>query len=170
MTPAKMENRPLLTRTLTERRLEALARELAAKLGAGDVMLLEGPLGSGKSVFARAIIRALSGRQDLEVPSPSFSLRQEYEAAKTNGAVIRHFDLYRLKNEAELEALEIDNPPGACIDLIEWPTRLGSRAPADALRVSLSLAEARGERRIELSGGPTWRDRLKDLVVEEPAE
>lgn len=158
-----MENSPLFIHDVTEKGLGSLGGELAGRLRPGDVLLLEGPLGSGKTVLARAIIRALSGQPTLDVPSPSFSLRQDYRAAKSKAIIIRHFDLYRLKDEAELEALEIDDGQGLSIDLIEWPDRLGDRTPVDALRIELNLADERGKRRVMLTGRADWRDRLAGL-------
>jgi N-acetylmuramate 1-kinase len=84
----------------SEEQLTELARELAARLGAGDRVLLEGPLGAGKSTFARALLRALGVTQPPE-GSPTFAIAHEYAAR--NGLEVVHLDLYRLKSEAELE-------------------------------------------------------------------
>src|SRR6185437_12526593 len=70
---------------------EALAARLAAQARPGDCILLEGPLGAGKSTFARAFIRAAAGEPDLEVPSPTFTLVQAYDTSKGE---IFHYDLW----------------------------------------------------------------------------
>jgi tRNA A37 threonylcarbamoyladenosine biosynthesis protein TsaE len=76
----------------------AFGTALAAELRAGDIVLLEGDLGAGKTALARAIIRALAAEPALEVPSPTFALVQPYETAR--GPVL-HADLYRLGEWAE---------------------------------------------------------------------
>ncbi len=126
---------------------EALGRRLADLARPGDVILLEGPIGAGKSCLARAFIRARLGPEE-EVPSPTFTLVQVYEA---DGTEIWHADLYRLTHPDEVWELGLDDAFTSAICLVEWPDRLGTHVPADALRLRL---EAEGEgRRAVLSGG-----------------
>ncbi|HEY6918317.1 MAG TPA: tRNA (adenosine(37)-N6)-threonylcarbamoyltransferase complex ATPase subunit type 1 TsaE [Tabrizicola sp.] len=128
---------------------EALGQRLAAVSRAGDVVLLEGPIGAGKSCLARAFIRARLGREE-EIPSPTFTLVQVYEA---DGVEIWHADLYRLTHSDEVWELGLDDAFTSAICLVEWPDRLGTHLPAGALRIRL---EALGEgRRAVLSGGRT---------------
>lgn len=128
---------------------EALGRSLAMLARPGDVILLEGPIGAGKSCLARAFIRARLGREE-EVPSPSFTLVQVYEA---EGVEIWHADLYRLTHPDEVWELGLDDAFTSAICLVEWPDRLGAHVPPDALRVRL---EAAGEgRQAVISGGRT---------------
>jgi tRNA threonylcarbamoyl adenosine modification protein YjeE len=84
----------------SEEELIALALELAQRLEPGDRILLEGPLGAGKTTFARALISGLGVIQPPE-GSPTFALAHEYESAEKGGIV--HIDFYRLKSEAEIE-------------------------------------------------------------------
>lgn len=127
---------------------EALGRRLAGLARPGDVILLEGPIGAGKSCLARAFIRTRLGREDEDVPSPTFTLVQVYEA---EGEEIWHADLYRLTHPDEVWELGLDDAFSSAICLVEWPDRLGAHLPADALRLRL---DARGEgRRAVLSGG-----------------
>lgn len=114
---------------------EALAARLAAQARPGDAVLLSGPLGAGKSAFARAFLRAWAGDPGLEVPSPSFTLVQLYERA--DGARAWHFDLYRLGGPGEVAELGWDEAREGIV-LVEWPERLGALAPADALRLALA--------------------------------
>ena len=127
---------------------EALGRRLSGLARPGDVILLEGPIGAGKSSLARAFIRARLGREE-EVPSPSFTLVQVYEA---HGVEIWHADLYRLTHPDEVWELGLDDAFLTSICLVEWPDRLGAHVPPLALRIRL---EAAGDdsRRAVISGG-----------------
>jgi tRNA threonylcarbamoyladenosine biosynthesis protein TsaE len=130
----------------------ALATCLAAKARPGDVLLLSGPLGAGKSSFARAFIRACSGDPDLEVPSPTFTLLQNYE---TKSGLISHYDLWRLSGPDGLAELGWDEALAGIV-LVEWPDRLGWLTPAEALRIDISLAAV--GREIRLTGEQRWFD------------
>lgn len=135
---------------------EALAGRVAAVLRPGDAILLEGPLGAGKTAFARALLRAAAADPALEVPSPSYTLVQSYATA--HGAV-HHFDLWRTDGPDALAELGWDEAV-ADIVLVEWPDRLGAMAPADALRIALQ-PRADGERTGVVSG---WPARLAGLA------
>ena len=125
----------------------ALGRRLAVLALPGDVILLEGPIGAGKSCLARAFIRARLGR-DEEVPSPTFTLVQVYDA---QGIEIWHADLYRLSHPDEVWELGLDEAFQTAICLVEWPDRLGRHAPDTALHLRL---EAAGDgRRAQITGG-----------------
>lgn len=106
---------------------------MAARLRAGDTVALHGPIGAGKSHFARAFIRARLGR-DEDVPSPTFTLVQTYDDADTE---IWHADLYRLTHPDEVLELGLDTAFDDAICLIEWPERMGSALPADAIHLDL---------------------------------
>lgn len=97
----------------------AFGTRLASVLVPGDIVLLDGDLGAGKTAMARAIIRSLCRDPDLDVPSPSFALVQPYEC---EGQTILHADLYRLAGESEIEELGLFDDPDAIV-LIEWPDR-----------------------------------------------
>lgn len=142
----------------TEADTTRLAEHLAGRLGPGDTLLLSGPVGAGKSAFARALIRARLGDPAAEVPSPSFTLVQSYG----NGSdALWHADLYRLTHPDEVTELGLLAAMEEAVCLIEWPDRLGPLAPASALRLDL---EPEGEgRRATFSGLPSWAPRLEDL-------
>jgi tRNA threonylcarbamoyl adenosine modification protein YjeE len=137
----------------------ALGRRLAAALRGGDAVALRGPLGSGKTELARALIRARAGAA-VEVPSPSFTLVQDYALA---GLVIRHIDLYRLEDAAELVELGLVAPEADEVWLIEWPERAEALLPADRLDVVLGQGPTPDARIACLHAGPGWTERLPAL-------
>jgi tRNA threonylcarbamoyladenosine biosynthesis protein TsaE len=120
---------------------------LARHLLAGDTVLLSGRIGAGKTHLARAFIQARLGRME-EVPSPSFTLVQTYDAGD---AEIWHADLYRLSHPDEAFELGLEDAFETAICLVEWPDRLGTLAPAQALHIALSPQNA--GRTAELRGG-----------------
>jgi tRNA threonylcarbamoyladenosine biosynthesis protein TsaE len=128
---------------------EALAARLAAQVRAGDCILLEGPLGAGKSTLARAFLRAASGDPGLEVPSPTFTLVQAYDTPKGE---IFHYDLWRLDGPDALAELDWDNALNGIV-LVEWPDRLGPLRSPDALTITLAMGEG-DARRATLTGWP----------------
>jgi tRNA threonylcarbamoyladenosine biosynthesis protein TsaE len=111
---------------------EALAARLSARLEPGDTLLLQGQLGAGKSLFARAAIRALigPGGAKAEVPSPTFTLVQVYD---TRAGEVWHADLYRLTDPQEAVELGLDAAMEEAICLIEWPDRLAPDWPGSAV-------------------------------------
>jgi tRNA threonylcarbamoyladenosine biosynthesis protein TsaE len=116
---------------------EALAARLAAQVQPGDTILLEGPLGAGKTTFARAFLRTLTNDKALDVPSPTFTLVQTYDTPK--GQVF-HYDLWRLDGPDALAELDWDAALDA-IALVEWPDRLQDQRPDNAIVIALALTE-----------------------------
>ncbi|MGB3246870.1 MAG: tRNA (adenosine(37)-N6)-threonylcarbamoyltransferase complex ATPase subunit type 1 TsaE [Sulfitobacter sp.] len=110
------------------------AAALATHLDQGDVILLEGAVGAGKTHFARSLIRSLL-RTPEDVPSPTFTLVQTYDSTKGE---IWHADLYRLTNLQEVEELGLTEAFETAVCLIEWPDRLGDLAPQSALSLTLT--------------------------------
>ncbi|MXQ08228.1 tRNA (adenosine(37)-N6)-threonylcarbamoyltransferase complex ATPase subunit type 1 TsaE [Alphaproteobacteria bacterium GH1-50] len=113
---------------------ERLAVALAPLLRAGDTLLLDGPIGAGKTHFARSLIQWRLAEAGLseDVPSPTFTLVQTYDDGQVE---IWHADLYRLSDPLEVVELGLDEAMQSAIALIEWPDRLGDMAPADACRL-----------------------------------
>ncbi len=135
---------------------ERLAGAVAAQARAGDAILLDGPLGAGKTAFARAFLRALTEDPGLEVPSPSFTLVQTYD---TPLGQVHHFDLWRLDGPGAMAELGWDEAVRALV-LVEWPDRLGALRPDDALNLELMPGE--GEARRARLGG--WADRIATIA------
>jgi tRNA threonylcarbamoyladenosine biosynthesis protein TsaE len=137
----------------------ALGARLAAAIRGGDVLALCGPLGAGKSELARALIRAGAGAA-IEVPSPSFTLVQDYPVGDL---VLRHIDLYRLGAPAELVELGLDAPEAHEVWLVEWPERAGAGFVPD-LQITLEQGAAADARIAHFRAGPSWRERLASLL------
>lgn len=131
--------------TNSEGETAAVGRDLARQLGAGRAVLIEGPLGAGKTAFARGLAEGLGGDPD-DVSSPTFTIIQEYRGRTP----LLHVDLYRL-TPAEVDDLGLDEMLGGSVVAVEWPDRWRD-APADAIRVTIGV-EADSRRRIAI-GGP----------------
>jgi tRNA threonylcarbamoyl adenosine modification protein YjeE len=125
----------------------ALAEDLAVCLAPGDIVALSGGLGAGKTTFARALLRSLSGDPALEVPSPTFTLVQTYA---TGRLPVAHFDLYRLSGAAELDEIGFADAVREGAVLVEWPERASARLPPET--VWLVFEVAGGGRRVTVSG------------------
>ena len=150
---------PLVMTLPDEAATGALAATLAGLARPGDVIGLSGPLGSGKTSFARAFIRA---RLDaVDVPSPTFTLVETY--TPDDGPAIWHFDLYRLKTPEEAWELGLEEAYADGIALIEWPDRLGSDLPRERLDIELAAGGDDGSRVATLTPSPVWTGRIAGL-------
>lgn len=133
----------------------AFGEDLALTVRAGDCLALSGDLGAGKSALSRALIRAIANDDDLEVPSPTFTLVQNYDLR----IPVSHFDLYRLSDKSELNELGLDEALERGVVLIEWPDRAGSLLPKNAIRITITH-EAEGRRLTVDSDMPRFSARL----------
>ena len=112
-----------------------LVADIAGLIEPGDLITLSGDLGAGKTTFARVLIRRLAGDESIEVPSPTFTLMQDYELPRFQ---LVHADLYRLGHAAEADELGLlDNPDGFV--LVEWAERAPHIAQAASLVIALAI-------------------------------
>ena len=130
--------------THSEEETAAVGRELAATLSAGDVVLLYGDLGAGKTAFVRGLAEGLGVSRD-EVSSPTFTLIQEYRGGRLP---LFHVDLYRIEDPREFDELGLDEIAEDGVLAIEWADRY-PRPPAHAVRVSIAHA-GENQRRVTL--------------------
>lgn len=128
----------MIYKTSSEEETIKAAAAFAATLKPRDIILLNGDLGMGKSVFSRAVIRAITHNPDLDVPSPTFTLAQTYDTPLGD---IWHFDLYRLKDPEELYEIGWEDALSSGIVLVEWPERLNYLTPKKSITVTLAQGE-----------------------------
>lgn len=139
----------------SEAATDQLGRALGAKLRVGDVILLNGEMGAGKTALSRGILRGLGF--DGDVPSPTFPILISYDAPDVS-LPLAHVDLYRLEDADDLEELGLDEMllDGALI--VEWPSLLPDRIKRDALNLTLEKLDE-SERRLTALVSPSWQDR-----------
>jgi tRNA threonylcarbamoyladenosine biosynthesis protein TsaE len=130
----------------------AIGERLATVALPGDVITLSGPLGVGKTAFARGFIAAMG--HDGEVPSPSFAIVQPYEELEPP---VWHVDLYRIEEIGEIDELGLDSALDAVL-LVEWPERAGGAPWPDALALSLDFGRD-DERILTAEVPPSWEGR-----------
>ncbi len=150
-------------RTITQNAGEthALGQRLGAVLRAGDVVVLDGELGTGKTVLAKGIAVALG--IDEPVVSPTFTVVREYDAPTP----LVHVDVYRLDRLQELHDLGFDDLVGGdAVTVVEWGDRVSAALPSDRLRVLLEPGEGDDDRVVSVdAAGVTWAERRDALVA-----
>ncbi|MBR9764439.1 MAG: tRNA (adenosine(37)-N6)-threonylcarbamoyltransferase complex ATPase subunit type 1 TsaE [Rhodobacteraceae bacterium] len=138
-----------------------LATRIAPRLEAGDVLLLSGGIGAGKTHFARALIQSLLVEPE-DVPSPTFTLVQEYE---TTAGTLWHADLYRLSDPLEVVELGLEEAFSDAICLVEWPDRLADLTPPGALALELTPDGPGDARLLRIEGPADWATRLAGVLT-----
>jgi tRNA threonylcarbamoyladenosine biosynthesis protein TsaE len=162
---AQTDSKAALTRKVPlpdEAATAALGAALSRALRAGDFIALRGDLGAGKTALARALIQARLGPDGAgeDVPSPTFTLVQSYEAPDL---LLTHVDLYRIDRPEDARELGLADALDEGVLLVEWPDKLGA-LPADRLDIELVLV---GEtaREARLTGHGVWAARLAELTA-----
>jgi tRNA threonylcarbamoyl adenosine modification protein YjeE len=143
---------------------ERFAIDIAAALEPGDLVTLSGDLGAGKTTFARAAIRTLAENSAIAVPSPTFTLMQNYDLPRFP---LIHADLYRLEGPGELAELGFDDLPKNAVVLLEWPDRAAGFLPADRLDIAFTLAPQAGpeHRNVRVTGYGAMAPRAERIPV-----
>ncbi|MBI4916221.1 MAG: tRNA (adenosine(37)-N6)-threonylcarbamoyltransferase complex ATPase subunit type 1 TsaE [Acidobacteria bacterium] len=137
-----------------EEATEALGAAIAVHLRPGDLVLLEGPLGAGKTTLVRGLVAALGG-DPAEVCSPTFVLLETYEAASSAIRRLHHADLYRLRGQAAAPWDEVglgdalDDPDA--VTAVEWPESWSWAGSADRRVLRVRLAHAGDGRLADLA-------------------
>jgi tRNA threonylcarbamoyladenosine biosynthesis protein TsaE len=134
---------------------EALGRSLAPVLRAGDVVLLSGGLGMGKTSFARGVLAALGLAG--EAPSPTFAILQPYAPPELRMPVV-HADLYRIEDAGELDELGLDDALYDSALLVEWPERVPAHFWRDPLLLTFAAGQS-GGRRLTWHASAAWERR-----------
>jgi tRNA threonylcarbamoyladenosine biosynthesis protein TsaE len=132
----------------------SLAQAFAEAVQASDVILLTGPIGAGKTHFARALIQAHmaeAGQPVEDVPSPTFTLVQTYQSGQDE---IWHADLYRLTHPDEVEELGLVDAFESAVCLVEWPDRLGDLRPTRAISIEFRQGDTDDGRIAVITGLP----------------
>lgn len=138
-----------------------LGESLARCLKRGDLILLYGDLGAGKTTLARALINAAqrtAGEKMEDVPSPTFTLVQNYNAGSL---MITHADLYRLENSADTAELGLEDALDDGVVIVEWPDRLSHPLSPDRLEIYLSGMD--DKRVAEMIAYGRWQSRLAQI-------
>ena len=136
---------------------QRLAKRIGQLLMPGDVILLRGEIGSGKSFFVRALIQSLQDMPE-DVPSPTFTLIQTYI---TKIGEIWHADLYRLTAPCEIDELGLLDAFETAITLVEWPEILSLVAPSSSLYLDFKVQQDGLIRDLSLSSkSSNWSNRL----------
>jgi tRNA threonylcarbamoyladenosine biosynthesis protein TsaE len=137
---------------------ERLGQLLGKISQAGDVIILSGSLGAGKTTITQSIGTGLGVPPNCYITSPTFSLMHEYQGRLT----LYHMDLYRLSSEEEIEDLGfLEYIYGDGLTVIEWPNRLGSLMPEEYLEIKLELQDTEDTRTSRISAaGNQWQTRL----------
>lgn len=140
---------------------DGLGNRLGELLQPGDIILLTGPLGAGKTTLTQGVGRGAGVAASCYITSPTYALLHEYPGRLP----LYHLDLYRLSSEEEIEELGfLDYLYGRGAALIEWPDRLGRLKPSACLELELAFAGENG-RTARLSAiGEQWRERLSEIA------
>jgi tRNA threonylcarbamoyladenosine biosynthesis protein TsaE len=137
--------------------LNQISKSILKKLENGDCIFLIGEIGVGKTTFTRFLINNLQnqkGLKETEVLSPTFNLLYEYEIKDLK---IMHYDLYRIKKDAELDHLGIFSENEKTVKIIEWPDLI--KTPLiNKLEIHLKYGENDKERKMQINGINKWKD------------
>ena len=137
--------------------IDSLSKKILSFLSKSDCIFLFGELVSGKTTFVRSLIHQLQEKNKIkktEVTSPTYNLLNEYEIQNLK---IMHYDLYRLKNDKEINQLGIFQEDEKVISIIEWPEKIAKRIK-DRLEITFYYQDEVESRKIEIKGHGKWKN------------
>ncbi len=137
-----------------EKATRDLAKTLAISLGLGDVVLLHGNLGAGKTTFAKSFIRSYLQDHTLDVPSPTFTIVQHYGDDESR---LDHYDCYRLEDPDEVLEIGLEDSFLSALTLIEWPDKIEPHLPEKAFLLGLKSDPDNEAARLGFLRGKTER-------------
>ena len=136
----------------SEKSTRELAEKLTSYFKGGEYIFLYGEMGVGKTTFVRYFINKFQTNEQLkltEVTSPTFNLLNEY---KTSNFVIKHYDLFRIKNSSEIKDLDIFENNEKIVTLVEWPQLLKNNNKAKSIDLLFTYENELKNRRVEIKG------------------
>ena len=154
---------PTALRIATDADMRALGRRLARRLRAGDLVILAGPLGAGKTTLVQGIGAGLGVRGP--VTSPTFVIARVHPVVSGSGPALVHADAYRLGGIDEVDDLDLDTDAASAVTVVEWGAGLAEGLAEDRLEISIEPDLAGDVRTVRLIGhGARWHAVLTDAV------
>ena len=136
----------------SEKSTKELAEKLTSYFKGGEYIFLHGEMGVGKTTFVKYFINKLQTDEKLkltEITSPTFNLLNQYE---TNNFIIKHYDLFRIKNISEIKDLDIFEKNEKIITLIEWPQLLKNKNKAKKIDLLFTYENQLKNRTLQIKG------------------
>jgi tRNA threonylcarbamoyladenosine biosynthesis protein TsaE len=150
---------PAELRIATDGDMRDLGRRLAALLRAGDLVILAGPLGAGKTTLVQGIGAGLGVRGP--VTSPTFVIARVHPALAGSGPALVHADAYRLGSIGEVDDLDLDTDAASAVTVVEWGTGLAEVLAADRLEITIEPDRDGDARTVRINGhGGRWHGAL----------
>jgi tRNA threonylcarbamoyladenosine biosynthesis protein TsaE len=154
---------PAELRIATDGDMRDLGRRLAALLRAGDLVILAGPLGAGKTTLVQGIGAGLGVRGP--VTSPTFVIARVHPPLAGGGPALVHADAYRLGSFGEVDDLDLDTDAGSAVTVVEWGTGLAEPLAEDRLEISIEPDTDGDVRTVRINGrGARWHGVLTGAV------
>jgi tRNA threonylcarbamoyladenosine biosynthesis protein TsaE len=149
-------------RIATDGEMRDLGRRLAKILRAGDLVILAGPLGAGKTTLVQGIGEGLGVRGP--VTSPTFVIARVHPVLSGVGPALVHADAYRLGSISEVDDLDLDTDASTAVTVVEWGTGLAEGLSEDRLEISIQPDLTSEVRTVQLIGyGARWNGLLADV-------
>ena len=159
MMPNEVASCPADMRIATDGQMRDLGRRLAALLRAGDLVILTGPLGAGKTTLVQGIGAGLGVRGP--VTSPTFVIARVHPALAGSGPALVHADAYRLGSIGEVDDLDLDADVASAVTVVEWGSGLAEGLAEDRLEISIEPDPDSDVRTVRLKGhGARWHGAL----------